>query len=161
MALVTGIQSTIGSRGENGGQEMDTNKQLQKRPWIIAGLLVLALLSTTITGCDRSTVSDSGSGSTSGIVNGTFVDVDGLLVAPTKAATSYPTEELNLGNDSCAGMPQFLDGMTYTFTYHSNGNDEDVWTTAWDQATGKKLWSVRTNARTWTCLLYTSPSPRD
>jgi outer membrane protein assembly factor BamB len=154
-ALVTGFQSTIRSR--NGGQEMDTNKQPQKRPWIIAGLLILTLLSTAMTGCDRSTVSDSGSGSTSGIVNGTFVDVDGLLVAPTKAATSYPTEELNLGNDSCAGMPQFLDGMTYTFTYHSNGNDEDVWTTAWDQATGKKLWSVRTNARTWTDTpLYSS-----
>jgi outer membrane protein assembly factor BamB len=133
-ALVTGFQSTIRSR--NGGQEMDTNKQLQKRPWIIAGLLVLALLSTAMTGCWHQQAA-------SGTVNSTFVDVSGLLAAPTKVATSYATENLNLGNDSCAGIPQFLDGTLYTFSYH---DDLTQWTTAWDQATGKKLWSVYTNA---------------
>jgi outer membrane protein assembly factor BamB len=114
---------------------MDTNKQLQKRPRIIAGLLVLALLSTAMTGCRDQTAS--------GTVNSTFVDVNGLLTAPTKVATSYPTEELNMGNDNSAGIPQFLDGTLYTFSYHS---DLSQWTTAWDQATGKKLWSVLTNA---------------
>src|SRR5664280_3208747 len=132
-ALVTGFQSTIRSR--NGGQEVDTNQQLQKRPWIIAGLLVLALLSTAMTGCQNQ--------ATLSTVNSTFVDVNGLLVVPTKVATSYATENLNLGNDSCAGTPQFLDGTLYTFSYH---DDLTQWTTAWDQATGKKLWSVLTNA---------------
>src|SRR5664279_2155037 len=122
-------------RPRNGGQEMDTNKQLQKRPWIIAGLLILTLLSTAMTGCQNQ--------ATSGTVNSTFVDVDGLLAAPTKVVTSYPTEELNMGNDNSAGIPQFLDGVLYTFSYHS---DLSQWTTAWDQATGKKLWSVATNA---------------
>ena len=114
---------------------MDTNKQLQKRPWIIAGLLILTLLSTAMTGCRDQ--------ATSGTVNSTLVDVNGLLMAPTKVAASYATENLNLGNDSCAGTPQFLDGTLYTFSYH---DDLTQWTTAWDQATGKKLWSVLTNA---------------
>ena len=133
-ALVTGFQSTIRSR--NGGQEMGTNKQPQKRTWVIAVLLVLALLSTAMTGCRHQQA-------VSGTVNSTFVDVDGLLAAPTRIATSYPTEELNMGNDNSAGIPQFLDGTLYTFSYHS---DLSQWTTAWDQATGKKLWSVATNA---------------
>lgn len=132
-ALVTVFQSTI--RSKNGGQEMDTDRQPQKRPWIIAGLLVLALLSIAMTGCRHQ--------ATSGTVNSTFVDVSGLLAAPTKVATSYATENLNLGNDSCAGIPQFLDGTLYTFSYH---DDLTQWTTAWDQATGKKLWSAYTNA---------------
>src|SRR5450759_3224218 len=106
-ALVTVFQSTIRSR--NGGQEMDTNKQLQKRPWIIAGLLILALLSTAMTGCRHQQAA-------SGTVNSTFVDVDGLLAAPTRIATSYPTEELNMGNDNSAGIPQFLDGTLYTLS---------------------------------------------
>jgi outer membrane protein assembly factor BamB len=114
---------------------MDTNKQPQKRPWIIAGLLVLSLLSTAMTGCQNQAAS--------GTANSTFVDVNGLLTAPTKVAASYATEDLNLGNDSCAGIPQFLDGTLYTFSYHS---DLGQWTTAWDQTTGKKLWSVCTNA---------------
>ena len=132
-ALVTGFLSTIRSR--NGGQEMTTNRQSQKRPWVITGLLVLALLSIAMTGCRHQTAS--------GTVNSTFVDVNGLLTAPTKVAASYATENLNLGNDSCAGIPQFLDGTLYTFSYH---DDLTQWTTAWDQATGKKLWSVPTNA---------------
>src|SRR5664280_1957948 len=119
------------------GQEMDTNKQLQKRPWIIAGLVMLTLLSTDMTGCRDQ--------ATSGTVNSTFVDVNGLLTVPTKIVASYATENLNLGNDSCAGIPQFLDGTLYTFSYH---DDLTQWTTAWDQATGKKLWSVPTNADT-------------
>ena len=114
---------------------MDTNKQLQKRPWIIAGLLILTLLSTAMTGCQNQ--------ATSGTVNSTFVDVNGLLAVPAKAVASYATENLNLGNDACAGIPQFLDGTLYTFSYH---DDLTQWTTAWDQATGKKLWSVYTNA---------------
>jgi len=114
---------------------MDTNKQLQKRPWIIAGLLVLALLSTAMTGCQNHATSSS--------ANNTFVDVNGLRTAPTKAAASYPTENLNLGNDSCAGIPQFLDGTLYTFSYRNDGNQ---WTTAWNQTTGKKLWLWPTNA---------------
>jgi outer membrane protein assembly factor BamB len=114
---------------------MDTNKQPQKRPWIIAGLLILALLSTAMTGCQNQ--------ATSGTVNSTFVDVSGLLTAPAKVATSYSTEDLHLGNDACAGTPQFLDGTLYTFSYHG---DLSQWTTAWDQTTGKKLWSVCTNA---------------
>jgi hypothetical protein len=122
---------------------MNTNRQPQRRPWIIAGLLILALLSTTMTGCDKSTVPDSGNGTTSGTVNSTFVDVTGLLTAPAKVAASYATEDLHLGNDACAGIPQFLDGTLYTFSYH---DDLTQWTTAWDQATGKKLWSVYTNA---------------
>jgi len=97
---------------------------------------VLALLSTAMTGCRHQQAA-------SGTVNSTFVDVNGLLAAPTKVVTSYPTENLNLGNDSCAGIPQFLDGTLYTFSYH---DDLTQWTTAWNQATGKKLWSVYTNA---------------
>src|SRR5450759_104279 len=120
----------------NGGQEMNTNKQLQKRPWIIAGLLVLVLLTTAMTGCLHQQ-------ETSGTVNSTFVDVSGLLTEPTKVVASYATENLNLGNDSCAGIPQFLDDTLYTFSYH---DDLTQWTTAWDQATGKKLWSEYTNA---------------
>ncbi|RIE08096.1 hypothetical protein SMC3_06840 [Candidatus Cryosericum hinesii] len=150
--------SSIGSRGEDGGQEVNTNKRSQKRPWIIAGLLVLALLSTAIAGCKKSTVPGSGNSTTSGTVNSTFVDVGGLLVAPAGVAASYPTEELNMGNDSGDGLPQFLDGIIYTFTYRDRSDgDQDTWTTAWDQATGKKLWSVCTNARTWTDTpLYSS-----
>jgi len=124
---------------------MDTNKQLQKRPWIIAGLVMLTLLSTAMTGCrDQATSGtvNSTNEATLSTVNSTIVDVDGLLVAPTKVVTSYPTEELNLGNDAYAGGPQFLDGALYTFTYR-DGN-EDVWMTAWDQTTGRRLWSADT-----------------
>ncbi len=99
---------------------------------------MLALLSTAMTGCRHQQA-------TSGTVNSTFVDVNGLLTAPTKIVASYATENLNLGNDGNAGVPQFLDGTLYTFSYHS---DLSQWTTAWDQATGKKLWSVLTNADT-------------
>jgi outer membrane protein assembly factor BamB len=127
---------------------MDTNRQPQKRPWVIAGLLVLALLSTSMTGCRNKATSgtvNSTNEATSGTVNSTFVDVDGLLVAPTKVVTSYPTEELNLGNDANAGVPQFLNGMIYTFSYKA-GN-ENAWMTAWNQTTGKRLWSVDTSLR--------------
>ena len=127
---------------------MNTNKRSQKRPWIIAGLLVLALLSTAMTGCRNKATPgtvNSTNEATLSTVNSTFVDVDGLLVAPTKVVTSYPTEELNLGNDANAGVPQFLDGMIYTFSYAA-GN-ENARMTAWDQTTGKKLWSVDTGLR--------------
>jgi len=127
---------------------VNTNKRSQKRPWIIAGLLVLALLSTAMTGCRNKTTPgtvNSTNEATSGTVNSTFVDVTGLLTAPTKVAASYPTEELNLGNDLNAGLPQFLDGALYTFSYRT-GN-ENAWMTAWDQTTGKKLWSVDTGLR--------------
>ena len=139
---------------------MDTNRQSQKRVWVIAGLLVLALSSTTITGCqnriDPATVEPQNQ-TTSGIVNSTFVDVDGLFVTPTKVTTSYPTENISLGYDACAGGPQLLDGTLYTFTYHgrSDGYD-DTWTTAWDQTTGKKLWSVCTNADTYSATTFHS-----
>jgi outer membrane protein assembly factor BamB len=142
-ALVTGFQSTIRSR--NGGQEMTTNRQSQKRPWVITGLLVLALLSTAMAGCRNKATPgtvNSTNEATSGTVNSTFVDVGGLLVAPTKVAASYPTEELNMGNDLNAGFPQFFDGVIYTFSYGTNY--ENVQMTAWDQATGRKLWSVDT-----------------
>ena len=128
------------------------NKQSWKRTWVITGLLVLALSSTAITGCqnriDPATVEPQNQ-TTSGIVNSTFVDVDGLFMTPTKIITSYPTENISLGYDACAGGPQLLDGTLYTFTYHgrSDGYD-DTWTTAWDQTTGKKLWSACTNADT-------------
>jgi hypothetical protein len=73
---------------------MDTNRQSQKRLWVIAGLLVLALSSTAITGCqnrtDPATVEPQNQ-TTSGIVNSTFVNVDGLFVTPTKVIASYPT----------------------------------------------------------------------
>lgn len=124
---------------------MDTNRQSQKRPWVIVGLLVLALLSTAMTGCNKSTVPDDQNSTTSGTVNNTFVDIGGLLVAPTKVAASYPTEELNMGNDLNAGFPQFFDGVIYTFSYGTNY--ENVQMTAWDQTTGKKLWSVDTSLR--------------
>ena len=128
------------------------NKQSWKRTWVITGLLVLALSSTAITGCqnriDPATVEPQNQ-TTSGIVNSTFVDVDGLFMTPTKIITSYPTENISLGYDACAGGPQLLDGTLYTFTYHgrSDGYD-DTWTTAWDQTKGKKLWSACTNADT-------------
>ncbi|MHC1679325.1 MAG: PQQ-binding-like beta-propeller repeat protein [Candidatus Cryosericum sp.] len=98
-----------------------------------------------MTGCNRSTVPNAGDGPTSGTVNSRFVDVDGLLTAPTRVVVSYPTEELNLGNDANAGVPQFLDGVLYTFSYVS-GN-ENAWMTAWNQTTGKRLWSVDTGLR--------------
>ncbi len=116
---------------------MNTNKQRGKRSRIIAGLLILVLFSTVATGCRNRAIPTT--------VNNTFVDVSGLLVAPAKVVTSYATEDLNLGNDRCAGIPQFLDGVLYTFSYHS---DLSQWTTAWDQTTGKKLWSVLTNVDT-------------
>ena len=151
--LVAGFLSTIGSRREDGGQKVNTNRHAQRHSWIVAGLLVLALLGTAMTGCRHQQTA-------SGTVNSTFVDVDGLLTAPTKVVTSYQTEDMGLGNDSCAGLPQFLDGMIYTFTYRTRSDgDQDTWTTAWDQATGKNLWSVCTNARTWTDTpLYSSGS---
>jgi len=136
-ALVTGFQSTIGSRREDRGQEVNTNRHAQRHSWIIAGLLLLAILSTATEGCRNRVASST--------VNSTLVDVDGLLAAPTKVVTSYATENLNLGNDDNAGTPQFLDGVLYTFSYHS---DLSQWTTAWDQTTGKKLWSVLTNVDT-------------
>ena len=131
---------------------MNTNTQLQKHSWIIAGLLVLALSSTAMTGCQNRinpSAVEPQNQTTSGIVNSTFVDVDGLFVTPTKVIASYPTENVDLGYDACAGEPQLLDGTLYTFTYHgrSDGYD-DTWTTAWDQTTGKKLWSACTNADT-------------
>ena len=124
---------------------MDTNKQLQKRPWIIAGLLILALLSTAMTGCNKSTVPDDQNSTTSGTVNSTFVDVNGLLTAPTKVAASHPTEELNMSNNFDAGVPQFFDGTIYTHSY--GAGNENAWMTAWDQTTGKKLWLVDTGLR--------------
>jgi len=136
---------------------VNTNGRSGKRPWVIAGLLVLALLSTAIAGCKKSTVPGSGNSTTSGTVNSTFVDVDGLLAEPTRVATSYPTEELSLGYDSCAGMPQLLDGTLYTFTYQSRTDGyQDTWTTAWDQTTGKKLWSVCANADAFTDTTFHS-----
>jgi len=98
---------------------------------------MLMLLSSVAIGCRSRVVSST--------VNNTFVDVDGLLTAPASVVASYPTEELNLGNDRYAGAPQFLDGVLYTFSYHS---DLRQWTTAWDQATGRRLWSVLTNVDT-------------
>ena len=124
---------------------MNAHRQPQKRPWIIAGLLVLALLNTALTGCNRSTMPNAGDGPASGTVNSRFVDVDGLLTAPTKVVMSYPTEDLSLGNDANAGVPQFLDGVLYTFLYVS-GN-ENAWMTAWNQTTGEKLWSVDSGLR--------------
>ena len=132
---------------------MNTNKRSQKRPWVIAGLLVLALLPTSMTGCRNKATPgtvNSTNKTTSGTVNSTFVDVDGLVVAPTRVVTSYPTEDLNLGNDANAGVPQFLDGVLYTFSYVS-GN-ENAWMTAWNQTTEKKLWSVDTGLR-WVMTL--------
>src|SRR5450759_877739 len=45
-ALATGFQSTIGSRREDGGQEMNTNKQPQKRRTarIITGVLLVVVV---------------------------------------------------------------------------------------------------------------------
>jgi len=114
---------------------MKMNRQSQKSLYIIAGLLVLALVSTTMTGCR---------GQTSGTVNSTFVDVNGMVTAPTGIATSYLTkEELYLGNRNSVGVPQFLDGTMYTFSH--DVHYEYVQLTAWDPTTGKKLWLVNTN----------------
>ncbi|MHB8107674.1 MAG: outer membrane protein assembly factor BamB family protein [Candidatus Cryosericum sp.] len=135
-----------------GGQEMNTGRQLRKHLRIIATLLMLTLFSTGMTGCRSPGTVEWTSQSTSDTVNNAFVDVDGFLVAPTKVVTSYPTEELNLGNDAYAGGPQFVDGALYTFTYRDG--HEDVWVTAWDQATGRKLWSADTGL-TW---IYSSVS---
>jgi outer membrane protein assembly factor BamB len=152
-ALVTGFQSTIRSR--NGGQEMNMNRQPQKRPWIIAGLLVLALLSTAMTGCDKATVPDSVNRTTSqtvsgtvsstnqtvsGTVNRTFVDVNGLLTAPTKVTMSYHVASLNTEDV----WSTFLDGALYAFSDYLNTqhNQSGIQMTVWDQATGKKLWSL-------------------
>jgi outer membrane protein assembly factor BamB len=101
--------------------------------------VTMALLSNI-----RNQIASESDCATSSTINSTFVAVDGLLAAPARVVTSYPTENLHLGDDSYAGTPQFLDGTLYTFSYHSS----DQWTTAWDQATGKKLWSVLTNADT-------------
>ena len=112
------------------------NRQSQKSLYIIAGLLVLALVSTALTGCQRQ--------SASGTVNSTFVDVNGMVTAPTGIATSYLTkEELDLGNPNSVGVPQFLDGTMYTFSH--DVHYEYVQLTAWDPTTGKRLWSVNTN----------------
>jgi len=124
-----------------GGDKVNRNERFGKRPWVIAGLPVLALLSTASSGCNRSTVPNAGDGPTSGTVNSRFVDVDGLLTAPTKVVTSYPTEGLNWD----VGAPQFMDGMIYTFS--CKAGNENAWMTAWNQTTGKKLWLVDTGLR--------------
>jgi outer membrane protein assembly factor BamB len=108
---------------------------------VIAALLGVVFSIVTLMGCARQSALVALPS-----VNSTFVDVDGLQQAPGKVVATYPTEELSLGEDGQAGMPQFLDGTLYTFVYRNSGANEDIWTTAWDQATGKKLWSVRTNA---------------
>ncbi|HWQ21505.1 MAG TPA: PQQ-binding-like beta-propeller repeat protein, partial [Clostridia bacterium] len=120
---------------------MNRNGRSGERKWVIAGLLVLALCSTALTGCNRSTVPNAGDGPTSGTVNSRFVDVDGLLTAPTRVVMSYPTEGLYWD----LGAPQFLDGMIYTLSYKA-GN-ENAWMTAWNQTTGERLWSVDTGLR--------------
>jgi outer membrane protein assembly factor BamB len=124
---------------------VNTNKRSQERPWVIAGLLVLALLPTSMTGCRTSATVEWTDQTTPGTVNSTFVDVDGLLVAPTRVAALPPTEELNMSNNFDAGVPQFFDGTIYTYSY--GAGNENARMTAWDQTTGKKLWSVDTGLR--------------
>lgn len=121
------------------GVIMSSNKQT-KRTIAVSAITVLLIAGIAfVAGCNFTT-----NQATLGTVNSTFVDVNGLLAAPARVVTSYPTENLHLGDDSYAGTPQFLDGTLYTFSYRGS----DQWTTAWDQATGKKLWSVLTNADT-------------
>jgi hypothetical protein len=118
---------------------------------VIAALMGIVLTVTATAGCNRQSASVTQSS-----VNDTFVDVDSPSTAQTRIMTAYPTEDLNLGNDSEAGIPQFLDGTVYTFAYPVNGDGEDIWTTAWDQATGKKLWSVSTNASAYSNTTFVS-----
>ena len=121
---------------------MNTNEQLWKHSRIIAVVLLLVLVGTAMTGCRPSGTVEWTNQSTSDTVNSTFVDVDGLLAAPTKVVTSYPTEELNLGNDAYAAGPLFLDGVLYTFRYGTGKGY--MWVTAWNQTTGTRLWSADT-----------------
>lgn len=110
--------------------------RLRKGSYLVAALLVLILSTTVLTGCQNRAAM--------GTVNNTFADVDGMLAAPAGIAASYLTgQKLYLSDPNCLGMPQFLDGTLYTFshdaTYHY------IQMTAWEQATGKKLWSVNIN----------------
>jgi len=110
--------------------------QSRKSSYPIAALLVLTLLTTVLTGCQNRAAT--------GTVNSTSAGVDGMLAAPAGITASYLTgQKLYLSNPNCLGMPQFLDGTLYTFsddaTYHY------IQMTAWEQATGKKLWSVNIN----------------
>ena len=91
------------------------NKQSWKRPWVIAGLLALALLGTVMAGLFSNigsrTVSASDSTTTSGTLNKNFVDVNGLLRIPSKVTTMYSTVNINRED----GGATFLDGILYTF----------------------------------------------
>jgi outer membrane protein assembly factor BamB len=76
-----------------------------------------------------------------GTVNSTFADVDGMLAAPAGIAASYLTgQKLYLSDPNCLGMPQFLDGTLYTFSHDATYHYMQM--IAWEQATGKKLWST-------------------
>jgi outer membrane protein assembly factor BamB len=74
---------------------------------------------------------------TSGVLDKNFVDVNGLLKTPSKVRTMYSTVNID-GED---GSATFLDGILYTFSDYNNGQD-GVLMQAWDQETGKKLWSL-------------------
>jgi outer membrane protein assembly factor BamB len=126
---------------------MNMNRRSRKGPTIVRGLLILALFSTALTGCQNKAAS--------GTVNSAFVDINGMLAAPTGIATSYATEEkLNLGNPNCIGVPQFLDGTLYTFSH--DAHYEYVQLTSWDPVMGKHHWSVSTNQS-----LYVAPLVSD
>ena len=117
------------------------NKQQSKHTLVITGLLILVLLGTVAAGLFSNiggrTASASDSITTSDTLNKNFVDVNGLLKMPSKVTTMYSTVNIN----SEDGGATFLDGILYTFSDYYNGQS-GVLMQAWDQETGKKLWSV-------------------
>src|SRR5664280_1916386 len=117
------------------------NKQPSKHTLVITGLLILVLLGTVAAGLFSNiggrTASASDSITTSDTLNKNFVDLNGLLRMPSKVTTMYSTVNIN----SEDGGATFLDGILYTFSDYYNGQS-GVLMQAWDQETGKKLWSV-------------------
>jgi outer membrane protein assembly factor BamB len=104
----------------------------------VAVLMIVVLAATTLSGCRSADLPVSVGPHT---VNDTFVDVNGLKQAPSKVTLSYPTQKAGYNGMQYGNVPSSLDGILYTMSQEAEDNYE-VRTTAWDQMTGKKIWSI-------------------
>jgi len=104
----------------------------------VAVLMIVVLAATTLSGCRSADLPVSVGPHT---VNDTFVDVNGLKQAPSKVTLSYPTQKAGYNGMQYANVPNSLDGILYAMSQEAEDNYE-VRTTAWDQMTGKKIWSI-------------------
>jgi hypothetical protein len=104
----------------------------------VAVLMIVVLAATTLSGCRSADLPVSVGPHT---VNDTFVDVNGLKQAPSKVTLSYPTQKAGYNGMQYANVPNSLDGILHAMSQEAEDNYE-VRTTAWDQMTGKKIWSI-------------------